>query len=123
MDEHLRELSPLTCLRRLSLRGCSRLDGSGLAHLSPLAPLTSLDLSGCSAVTDAALRALHTAAPCLTALNLSGCSAVTAAGLWALLPLEHLRRVVLQGCFGDAGLQVTAAAAVSAVNIKLRPVL
>ena len=78
----------------------------GLAHLSPLAPLQDVDLSGCAALTDDGLRCLVASAPALCALNLSNCAAITTAGLWGLLPLRHLRRLVLQGCFGDAGLQV-----------------
>lgn len=52
LDEHLAELAGLHRLEQLSLRGCSRLTGLGLAQLGRLrCSLTMLNLSNCTALT------------------------------------------------------------------------
>lgn len=51
-NEHLAELAGLGRLEQLSLRGCSRLTGAGLAQLSCLRrSLTMLNLSNCTGLT------------------------------------------------------------------------
>lgn len=51
-NEHLAELAGLGRLEQLSLRGCSRLTGAGLAQLGCLRrSLTMLNLSNCTGLT------------------------------------------------------------------------
>lgn len=51
-NEHLGELAGLSRLEQLSLRGCSRLTGAGLAQLGCLRrSLTMLNLSNCTGLT------------------------------------------------------------------------
>jgi len=56
-DEGLEVLSNLGALRRLSLRQCENVDGTGLSHLTKLAELRELDLRG-TVLTEAGMREL-----------------------------------------------------------------
>ncbi len=56
-DEGLEALSNLGALRRLSLRQCENVDGTGLSHLSELAELRELDLRG-TVLTEAGMQEL-----------------------------------------------------------------
>lgn len=101
LDEHLAELAGLHRLEQLSLRGCSRISGLGIAQLGRLTSLACLNLSNCTGLRDECLAALAAALPQLATLNLQGCR-VGDDGVAHLAALPRLRHVLLPAGVTDA---------------------
>lgn len=108
-NEHLGELAGLSRLEQLSLRGCSRLTGAGLAQLGCLRrSLTMLNLSNCTGLTDDCLAALAAALPQLATLNLQGCSGLGDEAISHLVNMPHLRHILLPGGVTDGSMFMLA---------------
>jgi hypothetical protein len=91
-DEGLQYLQSMTQLREVTLRGNSRVTGTGLGYLRSAASLESLDLSS-TRVSDSGLTAL-VAFPNLKTLELDD-TAITDAGLATVASLTSLEKLTL----------------------------
>lgn len=90
-DDSLRSLSNLTCLRELSLFGCSKITNAGLVGLENLTRLRRLDLSGCHRLTDAGLQALARMKR-MQDLSLGNCTDIKHLSVLLQLPnIDHLK--------------------------------
>ncbi|KAK9903539.1 hypothetical protein WJX75_008223 [Coccomyxa subellipsoidea] len=111
-DELVGQLSPLTNLRELSLRGCTGLTGaptSGFARILAFARLECLDISNCKLLQDDALKVVGRL-PGLRQLRAVGCAALTDSALRQLSALQGLVQLDL-GCnahITDAGIAALA---------------
>lgn len=109
-DASLGHLAGLRRLEELTLRGCTRLEGPGLALLMHLPMLRTLDLAGCTGLTDIGLQAGLAALPQLTSVRLLGCLGLTDGCSTGLVALPNLQRLAVPPKITDAGLAALAAA-------------
>ncbi|KAI7839637.1 hypothetical protein COHA_006636 [Chlorella ohadii] len=117
-NEHLAELAGLGRLEQLSLRGCSRLTGAGLAQLGCLRrSLTMLNLSNCTGLTDDCLAALAAALPQLATLNLQGCSGLGDEAISHLVNMPNLRRAA-EGRMWRPGLKRVVLSKCPQINLE-----
>jgi hypothetical protein len=102
LDSHISEVSKLTKLTYLSLRGCSRLTTKGLAPLSSLTALRYLDITGCKLLRCDSLSVISHFTQ-LERLDADKCEGLRDTGLQHLSALVSLKELSLSGCIGVQG--------------------
>jgi uncharacterized protein (TIGR02996 family) len=97
LDDHLKHLSALENLRRLSLSGCTELTGRGLRSLGALTRLEMLSLTECHGLDAQELAALNSVRS-LRELNLNSCNTLSNDALGFLGELSELVSLTLAFC-------------------------
>ncbi len=139
-DDWLQVVGTLSCLKRLSLAGCSRLTGSGLRSIARLSSLTELSLAACSlddgdlAVVEGLTELSHldlgasrltgavlerlSALAALTHLQVSSCTLLTDAALAALERLPALTHLDLSRCRSVTGEALRVPPSLGCLNLS-----
>lgn len=94
----LQSVCTLSCLKKLSLRGCGTIVDSDMHALSTLVLLQSLRMEFCPKITDKGLQAVGCNTS-LSQLTLKGCFDVSNQGIRGLSSLTKLKYLAL-GCCG-----------------------